>query len=61
MSKEVETKITWVAHMASLIRSIEQGTDEARQFAFDELIKLATQLDITNPIKQEKDEKVKDK
>ena len=61
MSKEVETKITWVAHMASLIRSIEQGTDEARQFAFDELIKLAHQLDITNPIKQDKDEKVKNK
>jgi hypothetical protein len=53
-------KWTWVAHMASLIRFIEQGNDDNRQFAFDELMKLAAQLDITNPIQKE-NEKVKDK
>jgi hypothetical protein len=46
--------------MASLIRFIEQGNDDNRQFAFDELMKLAAQLDITNPIQKE-NEKVKDK
>jgi len=61
MSKEVETKITWVAHMASLIEFIEMGNDDNKQFAYNELMKLASQLDITNPIKQDKDEKIKNK
>jgi hypothetical protein len=56
----IEMEWTWVAHMASLIRFIEMGNDDNRQFAFDELMKLAAQLDITNPIKTE-NEKVKDK
>ena len=57
----IEMKWTWVAHMASLIRFIEQGNDDNRQFAFDELMKLAAQVDVTNPIKQDNDEEVKDK
>lgn len=57
----IEMKWTWVAHMASLIRFIEMGNDDNRQFAFDELMKLAAQLDVTNPIKQDNDEEVKDK
>jgi len=56
----IEMEWTWVAHMASLIRFIEMGNDDNRQFAFDELMKLAAQLDITNPIQKE-NEKVKDK
>tara|TARA_B110000003_G_C16472749_1_gene466347 strand:+ start:20 stop:220 length:201 start_codon:yes stop_codon:yes gene_type:complete len=66
MSKEVKTetikmKWTWVAHMASLIKFIEMGNDDNKQFAYDELMKLAAQLDVTNPIKQEQDEEVKAK
>lgn len=68
MSKEnkettstIEMKWTWVAHMASLIKFIEMGNDDNKQFAFKELMKLAAQLDVTNPIKQEQDEEVKAK
>ena len=66
MSKEVKTetiemKWTWVAHMASLIKFIEMGNEDNKQFAYDELMKLAAQLDVTNPIKQEQDEEVKAK
>lgn len=66
MSKEVKTetiemKWTWVAHMASLIKFIEMGNDDNKQFAYDELMKLAAQLDVTNPIKQKQDEEVKAK
>lgn len=50
---------TWRAHMASLIRFLEQGNADNKQFAYDELMKLADQLDIVSPIKQEKDEEVK--
>lgn len=57
----IEMKWTWVAHMASLIRFIEMGNDDNRQFAFKELMNLAAQLDVTNPIKQEQDEEVKAK
>ena len=46
---------TWRAHMASLIRFIEMGDEDNRQFAFDELMKLADQLDVVSPIKQEPD------
>tara|TARA_B100000035_G_C20662446_1_gene405979 strand:+ start:99 stop:251 length:153 start_codon:yes stop_codon:yes gene_type:complete len=45
--------------MASLIRFLEQGNADNKQFAYDELMKLADQLDIVSPIKQEKDEEVK--
>lgn len=55
----IEMKWTWRAHMASLIRFIEQGNDDNRQFAYDELMKLADQLDVSFPIKQNEDEKVK--
>ena len=66
MSKEVKTetiemKWTRVAHMASLIKFIEMGNDDNKQFAYDELMKLAAQLDVTNPIKQKQDEEVKAK
>lgn len=66
MSKEVKTetiemKWTWAAHMASLIKFIEMGNDDNKQFAYDELMKLAAQLDVTNPIKQKQDEEVKAK
>ena len=47
--------------MASLIKFIEMGNDDNKQFAYDELMKLAAQLDVTNPIKQEQDEEVKAK
>ena len=47
--------------MASLIRFIEMGDEDNRQFAFDELMKLADQLDVVSPIKQEPDEEVKNK
>ena len=57
----IEMKWTWVAHMASLIKFIEMGNDDNKQFAYDELMKLAAQLDVTNPIKQEQDEEVKTK
>ena len=57
----IEMKWTWVAHMASLIKFIEMGNDDNKQFAYDELMKLAAQLDVTNPIKQEQDEEVKAK
>jgi|TARA_E500000081_G_scaffold147509_1_gene171849 hypothetical protein len=57
----IEMKWTWVAHMASLIKFIEMGNDDNKQFAFKELMKLAAQLDVTNPIKQEQDEEVKAK
>ena len=43
---------TWRAHMASLIRFLEQGNDDNRKFAYDELMKLADQLDIVSPIQQ---------
>ncbi|MBN32220.1 MAG: hypothetical protein CL845_09590 [Crocinitomicaceae bacterium] len=55
----IEMKWTWRAHMASLIRFIEQGNDDNKQFAYDELMKLADQLDVSFPIKQNEDEKVK--
>tara|TARA_B100002019_G_C21142114_1_gene533802 strand:+ start:412 stop:624 length:213 start_codon:yes stop_codon:yes gene_type:complete len=55
----LEFKWTWRAHMASLIRFLEQGNADNKQFAYDELMKLADQLDIVSPIKQEKDEEVK--
>jgi len=45
--------------MASLIRFLEQGNDDNKQFAYDELMKLADQLDVSFPIKQNEDEKVK--
>ena len=65
MAKEttstIEMKWTWVAHMASLIKFIEMGNEDNKQFAYDELMKLAAQLDVTNPIKQEQDEEVKAK
>lgn len=57
----IEMEWTWVAHMASLIKFIEMGNDDNKQFAFKELMKLAAQLDVTNPIKQEQDEEVKAK
>ena len=57
----IEMKGTWVAHMASLIKFIEMGNEDNKQFAYDELMKLAAQLDVTNPIKQEQDEEVKAK
>ena len=57
----IEMKWTWVAHMASLIKFIEMGNEDNKQFAYDELMKLAAQLDVTNPIKQEQDEEVKAK
>ena len=44
---------TWRAHMASLIRFLEQGNDDNRKFAYDELMKLADQLDIVSPIQKE--------
>ncbi len=50
---------TWRAHMASLIRFIEQGNNDNRQFAYDELMKLADQLDVSFPIENKQDEKVK--
>tara|TARA_B100001248_G_C27235047_1_gene386696 strand:+ start:496 stop:705 length:210 start_codon:yes stop_codon:yes gene_type:complete len=50
---------TWRAHMASLIRFLEQGNDDNRKFAYDELMKLADQLDIVSPI-QDKDGKKKE-
>ena len=50
---------TWRAHMASLIRFIEMGNEDNRQFAFDELMKLADQLDVVSPIQKNKDEEVK--
>ena len=43
---------TWRAHMASLIRFLEQGNNDNRKFAYDELMKLADQLDIVSPIQQ---------
>lgn len=52
-------KWTWRAHMASLIRFIEQGNNDNRQFAYDELMKLADQLDVSFPIENKQDEKVK--
>ena len=55
----IEMKWTWVAHMASLIRFIEMGNEDNRQFAFDELMKLADQLDVVSPIQKNKDEEVK--
>ncbi len=48
---------TWRAHMASLIRFLEQGNDDNRKFAYDELMKLADQLDIVSPIQDKKDGK----
>ena len=57
----IEMKWTWVAHMASLIKFIEMGNEDNKQFAYDELMKLAAQLDVTNPIKQKQDEEVKAK
>ena len=57
----IEMKWTWKAHMASLIRFIEQGNDDNRQFAYDELMKLADQLDVVSPIKQPEDEEVESK
>ncbi len=50
---------TWRAHMASLIRFIEQGNNDNKQFAYDELMKLADQLDVSFPIENKQDEKVK--
>ena len=50
---------TWRAHMASLIRFIEMGNEDNRQFACDELMKLADQLDVVRPIQKNKDEEVK--
>mgnify|MGYP001187876224 CR=1 FL=1 len=44
---------TWRAHMASLIRFLEQGNADNKQFAYDELMKLADQLDIVSPIQKE--------
>lgn len=64
MEKEtttIEMKWTWKAHMASLIRFIEQGNDDNRQFAYDELMKLADQLDVISPIKQPDDEEIESK
>tara|TARA_B100000963_G_C22596301_1_gene657991 strand:+ start:462 stop:680 length:219 start_codon:yes stop_codon:yes gene_type:complete len=55
----LEFKWTWRAHMASLIRFIEQGNGDNKQFAYDELMKLADQLDVSFPIKQNEDEKIK--
>ena len=52
---------TWRAHMASLIRFIEQGNNDNRQFAYDELMKLADQLDVVSPIKQPDDEEIESK
>lgn len=57
----IEMKWTWKAHMASLIRFIEQGNDDNRQFAYDELMKLADQLDVVSPIKQPEDEEIESK
>lgn len=57
----IEMKWTWKAHMASLIRFIEQGNDDNRQFAYDELMKLADQLDVISPIKQPEDEEIESK
>ena len=57
----IKMEWTWRAHMASLIRFIEMGDEDNRQFAFDELMKLADQLDVVSPIKQEPDEEVKNK
>lgn len=57
----IEMKWTWKAHMASLIRFIEQGNDDNRQFAYDELMKLADQLDVVSPIKQPDDEEIESK
>mgnify|MGYP003331095754 CR=1 FL=1 len=57
----IEMKWTWKAHMASLIRFIEQGNDDNRQFAYDELMKLADQLDVISPIKQPDDEEIESK
>lgn len=51
----IKMEWTWRAHMASLIRFIEMGDEDNRQFAFDELMKLADQLDVVSPIKQEPD------
>ncbi len=45
--------------MASLIRFIEQGNEDNRQFAYDELMKLADQLDVSFPIEDKQDEKDK--
>jgi len=66
MSKEKETKTStikmewnWRAHMASLIQFIERGNEDNKRFAYEELMKLADQLDIVSPIKQEKDEEIK--
>ena len=44
---------TWRAHMASLIRFLEQGNADNKQFAYDELMKLADQLDFVSPIQKE--------
>ena len=57
----IEMKWTWKARMASLIRFIEQGNDDNRQFAYDELMKLADQLDVISPIKQPDDEEIESK
>ena len=51
----IKMEWTWRAHMASLIRFIQMGDEDNRQFAFDELMKLADQLDVVSPIKQEPD------
>ena len=52
MSKEKETKTStikmewnWRAHMASLIQFIERGNADNKQLAYNELMKLADELD----------------
>lgn len=52
MNKEKETKTStikmewnWRAHMASLIQFIERGNADNKQFAYNELMKLADELD----------------
>lgn len=59
MSKEKETKTStikmewnWRAHMASLIQFIERGNADNKQFAYNELMKLADELDKQAPLNQ---------
>jgi len=44
----LEFKYNWKAHMKSLILFMEMGNDSNRNFAKDELMKLAEKLDNIN-------------
>tara|TARA_B100000900_G_scaffold324934_1_gene284645 strand:+ start:110 stop:322 length:213 start_codon:yes stop_codon:yes gene_type:complete len=48
----IKMEWNWRAHMASLIQFIERGNDDNKRFAYDELMKLADELDKIAPIKE---------